>query len=132
MTPDSKTVYAVGGDSDDVTPITGATRRARPAIPVGYSPAAIAISRSGADGVRGQHDLGHGHPGQHHDRPAGPPDPGRDSTPTRPPSRSPHPAHVGVVVGTYAGRVALINTRTRHTVAWITVGSFPVAAAVAG
>ena len=40
--------------------------------------------------------------------------------------------HLGVVVGTYAGRVALINTRTRHTVAWVTVGSYPVAAAVAG
>lgn len=38
----------------------------------------------------------------------------------------------GVVVGTYDGRVALISTRTRHTVARITVGSFPVAAAIAG
>jgi hypothetical protein len=37
-----------------------------------------------------------------------------------------------VAVGTYSGRVALFSTRTRHTLAWVTVGSFPVAAAVAG
>jgi YVTN family beta-propeller protein len=39
---------------------------------------------------------------------------------------------ISVVVGTYAGRVTLINTRTRHAIAWITVGSYPVAAAIAG
>ena len=37
-----------------------------------------------------------------------------------------------VVIGTYGGQVALINTRTRHEVARINVGSFPVAVAIAG
>ena len=44
----------------------------------------------------------------------------------------PPSGHTSVVVGTYTGRVALVNTRTRHTIAWITVGSYPVAAAIAG
>jgi YVTN family beta-propeller protein len=37
-----------------------------------------------------------------------------------------------VVIGTYGGQVTLINTRTRHEVARINVGSFPVAVAIAG
>jgi YVTN family beta-propeller protein len=37
-----------------------------------------------------------------------------------------------VVVGTYAGKVALIDTRTRHTITQVKVGAYPVAAAVAG
>jgi hyaluronoglucosaminidase len=60
VTPDSKTVLAVGGDSDSVTPISagaapGADGRrfaqARAAVPVGYSPAAIELAPSGSTAV---------------------------------------------------------------------------------
>jgi YVTN family beta-propeller protein len=37
-----------------------------------------------------------------------------------------------VVVGTYAGKVALIDTRNRHAIAQVKVGAYPVAAAIAG
>jgi YVTN family beta-propeller protein len=37
-----------------------------------------------------------------------------------------------VVIGTYAGRATLVNTRTRKVVARITVGLYPVAVAIAG
>jgi YVTN family beta-propeller protein len=36
-----------------------------------------------------------------------------------------------VVVGTYAGKVTLIDTHTRHAVAQVKVGAYPVAAAIA-
>jgi YVTN family beta-propeller protein len=36
------------------------------------------------------------------------------------------------VVGTFAGRVALLNTRTRRTIAQIKIGRYPVAVAIAG
>ena len=36
-----------------------------------------------------------------------------------------------VVVDTYGGQVSLVNTRTRHARAPITVGSYPVAVAIA-
>jgi YVTN family beta-propeller protein len=35
------------------------------------------------------------------------------------------------VVGTYAGRVILVNTRTRRVTAKITVGRYPLTAAIA-
>jgi len=35
-----------------------------------------------------------------------------------------------VVVGTYAGRVVLLDTRTRHTIAQIKTGRYPVAVAI--
>jgi DNA-binding beta-propeller fold protein YncE len=35
-----------------------------------------------------------------------------------------------VVLDTYAGQVSLINTETRHVFAPLTVGNFPVAAAI--
>ncbi len=37
-----------------------------------------------------------------------------------------------MVVDTYAGQVTLISTRTGRRVAQITVGSYPVAAAITG
>jgi YVTN family beta-propeller protein len=37
-----------------------------------------------------------------------------------------------VVVGSYAGKVTLIDTRTRHALAQVKVGAYPVAAAIAG
>jgi YVTN family beta-propeller protein len=37
-----------------------------------------------------------------------------------------------VAVGTYAGKVTLIDTRTRQAVAQVKAGAYPVAAAVAG
>jgi DNA-binding beta-propeller fold protein YncE len=114
-----------------VTPIDTATSRARSAIPVGYSPAAIAISRSGGTAYVVNTISGTVTPvSTTTGRPARPIRVGLYSYPTAitlAPS-----GNIGVVVGTYSGRVALISTRTRHTVAWVTVGSFPVAAAVAG
>jgi YVTN family beta-propeller protein len=35
------------------------------------------------------------------------------------------------VIGTYAGRVILVNTRTRRVTAKITVGRYPLTAAIA-
>ena len=37
---------------------------------------------------------------------------------------------LAVVAGTYAGRAALVNTRTRRTIAQVTTGSYPVAIAI--
>ena len=37
-----------------------------------------------------------------------------------------------MVAGSYAGKVALIDTRTRHAAARVKAGARPVAAAVAG
>jgi YVTN family beta-propeller protein len=37
-----------------------------------------------------------------------------------------------VVIGSYAGKVTLIDTRTRHALAQVKVGACPVAAAIAG
>ena len=83
------------------------------------------------DGVRREHDLRHGDAGEHQDRAARRPIPaGLFNYPTAialAPSGS-----TAVVIGTYGGQVALINTRTRHEVARINVGSFPVAVAIAG
>jgi YVTN family beta-propeller protein len=39
--------------------------------------------------------------------------------------------HTAIVVGSYAGKVTLIDTRTRKATAHIAVGAYPVAAAVA-
>jgi len=40
--------------------------------------------------------------------------------------------HTAIVVGSYAGRVTLIDTRTRRATARIAMGAYPVAAAVGG
>jgi hypothetical protein len=37
-----------------------------------------------------------------------------------------------VVLDTYGGQVSLFSTRTRHVYAPVTVGNFPVAAAITG
>lgn len=37
-----------------------------------------------------------------------------------------------MVIGTYAGKVTLTDTRTRHAIAQVNVGAYPVAAAIAG
>jgi YVTN family beta-propeller protein len=39
--------------------------------------------------------------------------------------------NTAVVIGTYAGRVTLVNTRTRHVTARLKVGNYPVAVAIA-
>ena len=111
------------GDPDRRRP-----RARRPAIPVGYSP--DRDRHGGRHGVRGEHDLRHGDAGQHRDRARRPAiRPG--STPTRPPSRSRPGGATAVVIGTYAGTVRLINTRTRTASTPIKVGAYPVAAAIA-
>jgi hypothetical protein len=40
--------------------------------------------------------------------------------------------HTAVVVGTFAGRVVLLDTRTRRTIAQIKICRYPVAVAIAG
>ena len=40
--------------------------------------------------------------------------------------------HTAIVVGSYAGKVTLIDTRTRRATARIVMGAYPVAAAVGG
>ena len=37
-----------------------------------------------------------------------------------------------VVLDTYAGQITLINTRTQHVFAPVTVGNYPVAIAISG
>jgi YVTN family beta-propeller protein len=37
-----------------------------------------------------------------------------------------------VVLDTYAGQITLINTRTQHAFAPVTVGNYPVAVAISG
>ena len=130
VTPDGRTVFAVGGDSDAVTAITAATGRAGPGIAVGYSPTAIAISRSGGTAYVVNTISGTVTPVSTATRRAWPIPVGIYSYPTAitlAPSGSP-----SVVVDTYAGQVTLISTRTGRRVAQITVGSYPVAAAITG
>lgn len=43
-----------------------------------------------------------------------------------------HSGATAVVLDTYGGQVSLVSTRSRRQLARITVGSYPVAAAIAG
>ena len=98
-------------------------------IPVGYSPAAVAITGGTAfvvntiSGTVTPVSTRTGH--------AGPPIPaGVYNYPTAI-TLAPG-GGTAVVVGTYAGKVTLIDTRTRRAVAQVKVGAYPVAAAIAG
>ena len=130
VTPDGSAVYVVGGDSDAVTPIATAGGRAGRPVAVGYSPAAIAISRSGiayvVNTISGTLTPVSTATGR-----AGRPIPvGTYNYPTAI-ALAPR-GTTAVVVGTYAGRLALVDTRTRRTIAQVRTGSYPVAVAIAG
>ncbi len=141
VTPDSKTVFAVGGDSDSVTPISadsgrgagrghGGGAQARAAVPVGYSPAAVAVGPSGAtafvvntiSGTLTPVSVTSGKPGK-------PISVGLYSYPTAI-ELAPSGA-AAVVVDTYGDQVTLVNLRTGRALKSINVGSYPVAAAIA-
>ncbi|MGN6167974.1 MAG: alkaline phosphatase family protein [Solirubrobacteraceae bacterium] len=127
ISSDGSTLEVVSGDTDSVIQIRTATRRATAPIRVGYSPEAVVVSHRIAwvtNTISGT------------------------VTPvnirTR---RAGHPVSVGVyayptaitlitgtakaiVVGTYGGKVSLLDTRTRRTQATTRVGRYPVAVAV--
>jgi hypothetical protein len=97
---------------------------------VGYSPTAIAISRSGTAYVVNT-ISGTVTPVSTATGRAGRPIPvGTYAYPTT--IALAQGGATAVVVGTYAGRVALVNTRTRRTVAQVRTGRYPVAVAIAG
>jgi YVTN family beta-propeller protein len=127
ITPNGRAVYAVDGDSDSVTPIAAATGRAGRAIPVGYSPVAIGISGSTAyvvsviSGTVTPISTVTGRAGRALSV-------GLYSYPTALAFAGP----VAVVVDTYGDQVSLINTRTQHVYAPITVGNYPAAVAISG
>jgi YVTN family beta-propeller protein len=135
VSPDSKTLLAVGGDSDSATLIGAATPGsprlvAGPAVAVGYSPAAVAITKSGQTGfvvntISGTLTpitLASGHAGK-------PVSVGLYSYPT---AITLAPAgSTAVVVDTYGDQVSLVNTSSRRALKSINVGSYPVAVAIA-
>ena len=128
-------MFAVGGDSDSVTPISAVTKeaaglRARPAIRVGFSPEAVAISALGAtafvvntiSGTLTPVSVASGQPG----RPIPVASYGYPTAIELAPSGS-----TAVVVDTYSGQVTLVSTGSRRALSTITVGSYPVAVAIA-
>jgi len=134
VSPDSKSIVAVGGDSDSATLIgasgPGDSRPvAGPAVAVGYSPTAVAITKSGQtafvvntiSGTLTPITLASGHAGK-------PVSVGLYSYPT---AIALAPAgSTAVVVDTYGDQVSLVNTTSRRTLKSINVGSYPVAAAI--
>ena len=129
-------MFAVGGDSDSVTPISAVTSgaaglRSRPAYPGRILAGGRGHLRVGRDGVRREHDLRHPHAHQRRLGTAGAADPASASYgyPTAielAPSGS-----TAVVVDTYSGQVTLVSTGSRRVLSAITVGSNPVAVAIA-
>jgi YVTN family beta-propeller protein len=110
VTPGGRTAYVTNTGSGTVPPVDTASRRWH--------------------GVRGEHDLQHGDAGQHPDRPRRSAAPGGVYTYPTVITLAPS-GHTATVVGSYAGKVTLIDTRTRKATAHITVGAYPVVAAVA-
>jgi DNA-binding beta-propeller fold protein YncE len=128
MTSDGSTLEVVSGDTDSVVQIRTATRRATAPIAVGYSPEAVAVSHRiawVANSISGTVT-----PINVRSRRAGHSvSVGVYAYPT---TIAPVPGMAkAIVVGTYGGKVALLNTRTRHTQATTRVGRYPVAVAVA-
>ena len=119
----------VNGDTDTVTPV--ATRTGRPGRPitVGYSPASVTISPSGAvayvvntiSGTVTRISTATGRAGRGisvglYDYPL---------------AVDLGPSGDALVLDTYAGQVTPVDTATGHVYPAITVGDFPVAAAIA-
>jgi YVTN family beta-propeller protein len=139
VSPDSKTVLAVGGDSDTVTLIgtaktgsvwpPGGQPVGGPTVPVGYSPVAVTVTKSGRtafvvntiSGTLTPITLASGQAGK-------PVSVGLYSYPT---AITLAPAgSTAVVVDTYGDQVTLVNTSSRRALKSINVGSYPVAAAI--
>jgi YVTN family beta-propeller protein len=140
VSPDSGTVLAVGGDSDTVTLIgtaksgsawpPGGQPAGGPTVPVGYSPTAVTVTKSGrtafvvntVSGTLTPVTLASGRAGK-------PVSVGLYSYPT---AITLAPAGAtAVVVDTYGDQVTLVNTSSRRALKSIDVGSYPVAAAIA-
>jgi YVTN family beta-propeller protein len=128
ISSDGSTLEVVSGDTDSVAQIDTATRRATHPIAVGYSPEAVVVSHRTAwvaNAISGT------------------------VTPINARTRrAGHSVSVGVyayptaialvpgqakaiVVGTYGGKISLVNTRTGRRQAKTRVGRYPVAVAVA-
>jgi DNA-binding beta-propeller fold protein YncE len=119
----------VDGDTDTVTPIATATGQPGRPISVGYAPASVTISGSGAVAYVVNTISGTVTP---------------VSTATGRAGRAisvglyDYPLDIDLTAGggalvldTYAGQVTPVNTATGHVYPAITVGDFPVAAAIA-
>jgi YVTN family beta-propeller protein len=130
VSPDGRTLEVLDGDTDQVTPIDTATRRAGTPIRVGYSPAAVSFSPAGVAYVVNTISG--------------------TVTPVRPGrARAGRPISVGsssyplaiallpgartaVVLDTYAGQATVIDLRTGHASAPVGTGANPVAVAIGG
>ena len=139
ITPDGSTVLAIGGDSDTLTPISvhrTHSGQADPravagaAVPVGYSPGAVAVPPPGRtafvvntiSGTLTPVTIASGQAGR-------PVSVGLYSYPT---AIEVAPAGaLAVVVDSYGDQITLVSTSTRRVLTSISVGSYPVAAAVA-
>jgi YVTN family beta-propeller protein len=143
VTPDGRTVLAVDGDSDTVTPLAATGRgggrsasvlTAGPPVPVGYSPIAVAITASGTTAFIVNTISGTLTPvsvtnGTVEAARAGQPiSVGLYSYPTAI-ELAPTGA-LAVLIDSYGDQVTLVNTRTHHAVRRINVGSYPVAVAI--
>ncbi|HTW19990.1 MAG TPA: alkaline phosphatase family protein [Mycobacteriales bacterium] len=126
VTPDGKTVYVVNGDTDDVTPIDTATNDAESRIKVGFAPESIAI-RSGTAYVLNNI--------------YGSLTPIKTATGKRgaqiPVGTYPYPTAVDLVpghrlavtLGSYSGRLAIVNLANHKLVAKVKTGNNPIAVA---
>jgi len=131
VTPDGRTVYVVSGDRSTLTPISTASWRPGRPVRVGYAPAAIAMSRTGTrmyvvgtiSGTVTPVGVASGRPGHAIQV-------GRYTYPTV--IATDPRGLLAVVLGTYAGSVRLIDTRTDRASGSVRTGAGPVAVAFAG
>ncbi len=128
VTPDGGTVDVVSGNTDSVDPITVSTGAAVRPIRVGYSPLAVAVGGQTAYVVNTI--SGTITPVSTNGRTSRPISVGIYSYPTA--IAIAPGARIAAVVDTYSGQLSLVNLRSRHAAHPITVGSFPVAVAIAG
>jgi YVTN family beta-propeller protein len=127
VTPNGKDLYVVDGNSDQVTVIATGTGRPGHAMAVGYSPVAVTTSTSGTAYVVSS-IAGTVTPLTASGRAAAPISVGVYSYPTDVVLTG----STAVVLDSYAGQITLINTRTQHAFAPVTVGNYPVAVAISG
>jgi YVTN family beta-propeller protein len=126
VTPNGKTLDVVDGDTDDVTPISTATNKPGPRITVGFAPEGIAIAKSGTAYV-----LNNIYGSLTTIRPSG------TAGPTIRVGNYPYPTavalapgtHFAVTLGSYSGRLAIVNLSRHKSVARPKVGKNPIAVA---
>jgi YVTN family beta-propeller protein len=126
VTPNGRTVYVVDGDTDDVTPIATATDLAGPRIKVGFAPESIAIAKSGNAYV-----LNNIYGSLTTIRPSGSTAaPIRVGTYPYATAVALVPAtHLAVTLGSYSGRLAIVDLSRHETIAKVKVGRNPIAVA---